>query len=123
MSSTPPSVPASTPKRDRLLDVANRLFYRQGYHATGIDTILAEAELAKMTLYHHFASKEELIVAALARRSQAIGAALAAAMQAAGSSPRKRLQALFDWHAAWFADRQFNGCAFMRAVGEYPDLD
>ncbi|ACB74054.1 TetR/AcrR family transcriptional regulator [Opitutus terrae] len=122
MSSTASPAPASTPKRDRLLDVANRLFYRQGYHATGIDTILAEAELAKMTLYHHFASKEELIVAALERRSQAIGGALAAAMQAAGSSPRKRLQALFDWHAEWFADRQFNGCAFMRAVGEYPEL-
>lgn len=123
MSSSPAAPTPSTPKRDRLLDTANRLFYRAGYRATGIDTILAEAGLAKMTLYHHFASKEELIVAALERRSAAIDQAIQAALEAAGPSPRKRLLALFDWHAEWFAGKQFNGCAFIRAVGEYPELD
>lgn len=114
---------ASTPKRDRLLDTAAALFYRDGYHAVGIDRILAEAGLAKMTLYHHFASKEELIIAALERRGQMIGAAVAAALEAAGRSPRKRLQALFDWHQRWFDSKEFNGCAFIRAVGEYPEAD
>jgi AcrR family transcriptional regulator len=113
----------STPKRDLLLDTAADLFYREGYHAVGIDRILAEAGLAKMTLYHHFASKEELIIAALERRGQAIGTAVTEAMGAAGSSPRKRLQALFDWHQRWFDSKAFNGCAFIRAVGEYPDPD
>lgn len=113
--------PASTPKRDRLLDVAGDLFYQDGYHAVGIDRILAEAGLAKMTLYHHFASKEELIVAALERRGRLMGAALAEELAAAGSSPRKRLAVLFDWHEKWFRSREFNGCAFIRAAGEYPD--
>jgi len=113
----------STPKRDLLLDTAADLFYREGYHAVGIDRILAEAGLAKMTLYHHFASKEELIVAALERRGNAIGAAVTEAMAAAGPSPRKRLQALFDWHQRWFDSKEFNGCAFIRAVGEYPETD
>jgi PAS domain S-box-containing protein len=54
-------------KRDELIDAALRLFARHGYRATGIDTILAEAGAAKMTLYHHFKSKDELIVATLQR--------------------------------------------------------
>lgn len=116
------SSPRSTPKRDRLLDTAFRLFYRDGYHAVGIDLILAEAGLAKMTLYHHFSSKEELIVAALEKRGQEIAAAIAAAVSAAGPSPRQRLLAILDWHEAWFRSKDFNGCAFIRAAGEYPEL-
>ncbi len=111
----------STPKRDLLLDTAADLFYRDGYHAVGIDTILAAAGLAKMTLYHHFSSKEELIIAALERRGRKISAAIGAALEAAGPSPRKRFLALFDWHEQWFGSKDFNGCAFIRAVGEYPD--
>lgn len=122
MPVTPAKTLESTPKRDRLLDTAADLFYRDGYHAVGIDTILAEAGLAKMTLYHHFSSKEELIIAALERRGRKIGEAIGAALQAAGPSPRKRLLALFDWHEQWFGSREFNGCAFIRAVGEYPDM-
>jgi len=114
--------PPSTPKRDLLLDTAFRLFYRDGYHAVGIDTILAEAGLAKMTLYHHFSSKEELIVAALERRGLEITTGVRAAIDAAGSSPRKRLLAVFDWHGRWFRSKDFNGCAFIRAAGEYPEL-
>src|SRR3954467_11940888 len=111
----------STPKRDLLLATAGDIFYRDGYHAVGIDTILAEAGLAKMTLYHHFSSKEELIIAALERRGRKIGEGIRAAVEAAGPSPRKRLLALFDWHEQWFASKDFNGCAFIRAVGEYPE--
>src|SRR5690242_19346682 len=106
-ATTPPAARASTPKRDHLLDTAFRLFYRDGYHAVGIDTILAEAKLAKMTLYHHFKSKEELIVAALERRGEQIRAHRDAALAKAGSSPRKRLLALFDSYASWFAAPDF----------------
>ena len=121
MANTSTKTAGSTPKRDLLLDTAAKLFYRDGYHAVGIDTILAEAGLAKMTLYHHFSSKEELIVAALGRRGETIGAAIGAAVEAAGPSPRKQLLALFDWHEQWFNSKDFNGCAYIRAVGEYPD--
>lgn len=113
--------PRPAPKRDHLLATAFRLFYRHGYHAVGIDTILAEAKLAKMTLYHHFKSKEALIVAGLEMRGEQIRAARAAALAKAGSSPRKKLLALFDAYAAWFAAPDFNGCAFIRAVAEFPD--
>lgn len=128
MRSAPPSAPTpvaspSTPKRDHLLATASRLFYRDGYHAVGIDTILAEAKLAKMTLYHHFASKEELIVAVLERRAAEVQAGMKAAVDAAGPSTRKRLLAVFDEYERWFASPGFNGCAFIRAVAEYPQID
>ena len=58
-------------RRDHLVDRAADLFYREGFHATGIDRVLAEAGVAKMTLYKHFGSKEALILATLRRRGQA----------------------------------------------------
>ena len=53
---------SASPKRAHLLETAWRLFYRDGYRTVGIDTLLAEADIAKMTLYNHFSSKDELIV-------------------------------------------------------------
>ena len=112
----------STPKREHLLATAFRLFYRDGYHAVGIDTILAEAKLAKMTLYHHFASKEELIVAVLQRRSVQVNEKVETLLREAGPSPRKRLLAYIDRYDAWFSSKEFNGCPFIRAVAEYPEI-
>ncbi len=54
-------------RREELVQTAVRLFRKNGYHATGIDRILAEAGVAKMTLYKHFRSKDELILGALRR--------------------------------------------------------
>ena len=112
----------STPKRDHLLATAYRLFYRDGYHAVGIDTILAEAKLAKMTLYHHFASKEELIVAVIEQRSALVKEKVQTLLREAGPSPRKRLLAYFDRYDAFISSKEFNGCPFIRAVAEYPEI-
>ncbi|HIP77475.1 MAG TPA: TetR/AcrR family transcriptional regulator, partial [Kiloniellaceae bacterium] len=57
-------------RREHLVDTATQLFSRHGYRATGIDTILAEAGVAKMTLYNHFKSKDELILASLRRSDE-----------------------------------------------------
>jgi AcrR family transcriptional regulator len=116
------AAPASA-KRELLLDAAWRLFYRDGFHAVGIDTVLAEAGVAKMTLYNHFASKEELIVAVLERRAEQFESSLAAAVEVAGRSPMKRLMAVFDWHAEWLRSPGFNGCAFIKAVAEFPQAE
>jgi AcrR family transcriptional regulator len=112
-----------SPKRETLLDAAWRLFYRDGFHAVGIDTVLAEAAVAKMTLYNHFASKEDLIVAVLERRAGQFEGSLLAAVEATGSSPMKRLLAVFDGHAEWLRSADFNGCAFIKAVAEFPQAD
>ncbi len=110
-------------KKDRLVDTAMRLFDRHGFRATGVDRILAEAGVAKMTLYNNFGSKEALIVAALEKRGEAHIAWLAAECARRAPTPEDRLPALFDALAAWFAGDDFHGCPFLRASGEFGDHD
>ena len=113
----------ASPKRAHLMATAWRLFYRDGYRVVGIDTILAEAGVAKMTLYHHFPSKEDLIVAVLEKRSAEVLKMFTDAVEAAGRSPTRRLLSVFDALRAWFASNDFKGCAFIRALSEYPEPD
>jgi AcrR family transcriptional regulator len=120
MSSNPSSlVPPVSAKRELLLDTAWALFCKNGYRAVGIDTVLAEAGVAKMTLYNHFASKEDLIAAAMAKKGAEVSAGLESVIAAAGKNPLKRLMAVFDWLEAWFGLEEFTGCAFLKAVGEF----
>ncbi len=111
---------SSSAKRDALLDTAEELFARQGYRAVGIDTVLAAAGVAKMTLYKHFRSKEELIAAVLERRGNAIAAGLAKRIAAAPEDPGTRLLAVFDWLEQAVRSPQFHGCLFIKAASEYP---
>lgn len=99
------------------------MFYRDGFRVVGIDTLLAEAGVAKMTLYNHFASKDDLIIAVLEKRDRWFRDSLASSVEAAGRAPLKQLQAVFDWHERWFSGSNYNGCAFLRALSEYPDPD
>ena len=119
-----PRLKASTSRRRaRLLETAWRLFYRDGYRTVGIDTLLAEANVAKMTLYNHFSSKDELIVTVIKKRSEEIVTELAATVEATGKSPKRRLLAVFDFLEVLFGSRDFSGCAFIRAISEYPDTN
>jgi AcrR family transcriptional regulator len=110
-----------SPRRRQLLETAWRMFYREGYRAIGIDRLLAESGVAKMTLYHHFKSKEELIRAVLQRRSAEILRGLEDAVKGAGRSPERRLLAVFDWLETLFSRDDFMGCPFIRAISEFPD--
>ncbi|WP_216919106.1 TetR/AcrR family transcriptional regulator [Synechococcus sp. CCAP 1479/9] len=110
----------SSAKRDALLDTAEGLFARHGYRAVGIDTVLAAAGVAKMTLYKHFRSKEELIAAVLERRGNAIAAGLAQRIATAPEDPGTRLLAVFDWLEQAVRSPQFHGCLFIKAASEYP---
>ncbi len=112
-------------KRDHLVETALNLFYRHGFHATGIDTILAEAGVAKMTLYNHFKSKDDLIVAALHRHNKKFSGWFIARMEntknsdGGGSSPQEQLLCLFDVLGEWFLKDGFQGCFFVHAAYEY----
>ena len=121
------TVMAAASKRDQLIDTALRLFGRDGYHATGIDRILAEAGVARMTLYNQFGSKEELIIAALRRRDADFRTWLRDAVDARAGVPRQRLLALFDVLDAWFKAEAtappFFGCTFINAAAEFSDPD
>lgn len=107
--------------RDHLLDTALRLFNQHGYHATGIDLIIAEARVAKTTLYRHFETKEDLILAALERRDEEDRNAMRAFVEQHASDPVERLLATFDFLETTLRDKQFRGCIFVSAAGEHKD--
>ena len=109
----------ASPRRERLVDTATELFYKHGYHATGIDRILAEAGVAKMTLYKHFRSKDELILAVLRRRDETFRNWMMREIERRGASPRERLLVLFDVLQDWFRKKEFRGCMFINAGAEY----
>ena len=110
-------------RRDHLVGTALALFSKHGYHATGIDRILAESGVAKMTLYKHFRSKDELILAALRRRDEEFCRWFQAEVESRAGTARERLLAVFDVLDAWFKDPEFNGCCFVHAAGEYGRKD
>lgn len=113
MTAASPALPA----RQRILDTACRLFYGEGLRATGIDRIIAESGVAKMSFYRHFPSKNDLILAFLQLRHEAWMARFTAAVEAA-SATRPGLAALADALGNWFADADYRGCAFINAVAE-----
>lgn len=108
-------------RRDDLVDAAMRVFYRHGFHASGLDSILEEGGISRMTLYNHFKSKDELIVAALRRRDEIFRNRMMKFVEAKTQSPHERLLAVFDFHEQWFAGREFCGCMFINASAEFSD--
>ena len=103
-----------------LIRTAVDLFYKHGYHATGIDKILTTAGVSKPTLYRHFESKDDLIVAALNRWDEESRAWLVEGMQRHGKTAREQILGLFDTLEEWFSEPGFHGCMFVSATLEYP---
>ncbi|MDR5875672.1 helix-turn-helix domain-containing protein [Halomonas sp. CUBES01] len=111
--------------RDRLLDAASTLFYRDGITATGIDAIVKRAGVAKKSLYNHFASKRELVAVYLEAR-HAEWLALYDARLSDASTPRDRVMAVFlayEDHAAYAYEHGFRGCGLLNAAAELPAGD
>ena len=108
--------------RERILETAERLFYRDGYHAVGVDTIVAESGVAKMTLYRHFPSKDHLIAAYLERTNEQL-LTWVEKLIAPHEDPRAALEAVFDGVAKLASSPECLGCAFVGAAGEFPEPD
>ena len=108
--------------RQRLLDTADRLFYAEGFRAVGIDRIIAEAGVAKMTLYSHFRSKDDLILAVLRHREEQVLAWFAREMERHTRSGRGPARGrFFAALKEWFESPGFRGCAFINASVELAD--
>lgn len=105
-------------KRQHIVETAYRLFTRDGFHATGIDRIIAEAQVAKMTMYRHFPSKEGLIVEVLDERFRRFEEQLDR-MAAASKQPEVMIDDIIAWYGRWFNRADFNGCLFAHALAEY----
>ena len=103
--------------RERILEVADRLFYAEGVRATGTERIMADAEVAKATFYRHFESKDALVLAYLAYRDRKVWDDLAHP-----TPPKDLREALIKF------DQQVNrpdvtSCPFLRMASEFPDTD
>lgn len=110
-------------RREHLVQTALDLFCRDGFHATGIDRILSESGVAKMTLYKHFRSKDELILAVLRRRDEEFRNWFIRTVEKRAKTPAERLLCLFDVLGDWFAQANFTGCTFINAAAEYGEAD
>jgi AcrR family transcriptional regulator len=108
--------------RERVREAAYELFSRHGLRAVGVDAIIERSGVAKMTLYRHFASKDELILDFLATRERrwTEGWVVAEAERRA-TEPHLRLLAIFDAFDGWFHRDDFEGCSFINVLLETPD--
>lgn len=103
--------------RTRVLDTATRLFYAEGIHTVGVDRVIAEAAVAKATFYHHFKSKEDLVLAYLTTEYERQKAML-------GGAPGTgvdRIEAILAKLAEVSLGPGFRGCPFLNAAAEYAD--
>jgi AcrR family transcriptional regulator len=96
--------------QQRILETADRLFYRDGIRAVGVDTVAAEIGISKRTLYNHYPSKDDLIAAYLRRRFTPF--------EVTDAPPPEQILQFFDRLERSFARKSFRGCPFMNAVAE-----
>lgn len=114
--------PQST--RQKLLFTAMDLFYVDGFHAVGVDRIIAETGVTKTTFYNHFASKDDLILEVIASRDAWETQSFWEAVETiAEGEPAKMLLAVFDALELWFNAPEFNGCTFLNACIEFPSAN
>ena len=110
----------TNPKRDEIIEIASRLFYEQGFGATGIKQIIDEAGIAKGTFYSHFPSKEALGLAWLDARHAQWSGWFEEALRPKKTSGEKLL-ASFTFLEKWLKDCSYRGCAFLNTMAETPN--
>jgi AcrR family transcriptional regulator len=115
------TIPTGSP-RERIMQVAADLFYRQGYRATGINEVIERSGVAKATFYKHFPSKEELGRAYIDSMREAEEQYLAQSV-AQAKTPRERLLSVIGSLAPWLQKTHFRGCPFINMASEIPDPD
>lgn len=108
--------------RERILGTAYTLFSRHGIRAVGVDTVVAQSGVAKMTLYRHFPSKDDLVLAFLERREELWTRGWVEAESGRrATTPGERLLAIFDIFDEWFHQDDFEGCSFINVLLEIDD--
>ena len=113
--------PPRKPARERILETACELFYREGIQHVGVDRIIAESGVAKMSLYNHFKSKDALIEAFLRRRDRQWRQWFVTRVEQHSADPKAQLLAVFDVLQDWMDGEHFRGCAFVNATVELAD--
>jgi AcrR family transcriptional regulator len=113
-------IPQAKPDaRERILDTAYELFSRRAIRDVGIDEVIEQAGVAKATLYRHFPSKDELVIAFLERREERWTLAwVEAEARQRGSTPEEQLLAIFELFDEWFHREDFEACSFINVLLE-----
>jgi len=113
----------SLSKRDELVRKALLTFYKNGFGATGMDKLAAETGISKTSMYKHFRTKEDLILAVLRLRDENFRNWLTRRIEELAKSPEERLIAMFDALAEWFQEDGFRSCMFIKASSEFQEQD
>jgi len=109
--------------RDRILNTALKLFYQNGVRATGIDRIIAESGVAKMSFYRNFPSKADLVAAFLHKRHDNWMGWFTSSVERKIAQPNASLSVIADVLQSWFEDPGFRGCAFINTFAEGGPID
>jgi AcrR family transcriptional regulator len=107
--------------RDRILNTARELFYREGARAVGVDTVVAQSGVAKTSLYRWFPSKDALIVAVIEEEAKDRWAGWDRTAAEAPADPRAQLRAQFAGITRFVSSPKYRGCPFMNVTVEFPD--
>ena len=113
--------PKAAPK-DKVFQTAARLFYRHGYRAVGVDTLAAQSGIGKMTLYRHYPSKDDLIVAYLKDSDESFWRSFDEITRDK-RTPRLRLLAFFESLQGYVTTSASYGCPFLNVATEYPEAE
>ncbi|WP_288900300.1 TetR/AcrR family transcriptional regulator [uncultured Sneathiella sp.] len=108
-------------KRDELVQKALQVFYQNGFHATGMDMLVKETGISKTSMYKHFRTKDDLILAVLRLRDEHFRNWLYRRIEELADTPKEQLIAMFDALEEWFDEPGYKGCMFIKASSEYQD--
>lgn len=108
-------------KRNELVEKALGVFYQNGFNATGMDRLVAETGISKTSMYKHFKTKDDLILAALKLRDEQFRNWMVQRIEEIAATPSDRILALFDVLEEWFGMPGFSGCMFINASAEFQD--
>ena len=106
--------------KDRIIETASYLFYKNGYNSTGINEIISESGIAKATLYNHFKSKQDICIAYLQFKNSILIKDIKA-FTASKQEGTDRIVAIFDFLELFFKDKDFNGCWCIKTIAEIPN--
>ncbi|WP_106498541.1 TetR/AcrR family transcriptional regulator [Lentibacillus sp. Marseille-P4043] len=107
-------------KKDTLLEVAERLFYEYGFRGVGLKQIISEANVATMTLYNHFSSKDNLVEEVLKQREARYWSYLDSTIETESDSP---FILAVEAHGRWLKEQSYKGDMFLRAIEDYAGTD
>jgi AcrR family transcriptional regulator len=109
--------------REKILSTARELFYRDGVRAVGVDTIVAEADVAKTSLYRWFGSKDDLIASFLANENDAFWDQWDKVASEHEGGPVEALRAHLAWIQSYVVSERFRGCPFLNVTAEFRDAE